>query len=124
MANPNIVNVTTIEANNSLTAVTTVPTAIINNPASSGKVYKINTVIASNIDATNLTTQVDLDLYSQDDLGGTAFAIIKELTIPSNASVVIIDKGSSIYLKEDQSLGVKAVANSDVQVTAFWEEIS
>ena len=57
MANPNIVDVSTILANNSFFLVSSTAdpftTALVNNPASSGKVYKVNTLIATNVDTAN-----------------------------------------------------------------------
>jgi hypothetical protein len=48
MANPNIVNVTTILANTAMQAVSASLVDIVANPASSGCVYKINSLSVSN----------------------------------------------------------------------------
>ena len=53
MAQPNIVNVTTLRGNTALMNVTTVSTNVVVNAASSNKVYKVNTLLISNIDGTN-----------------------------------------------------------------------
>ena len=45
MAAPNIVNVSTITAKSVGLAITTSATAIVTNPAASGKVFKINSLI-------------------------------------------------------------------------------
>ena len=50
MAAPNIVNVTTITGKTAGLAVTTSATDIVDNPASSGKVFKVNSLIISNVD--------------------------------------------------------------------------
>ena len=51
MANPNIVNVTTIFGNSSFTNLsTTSVTSLASNAASSNKVYKINSIVVSNVD--------------------------------------------------------------------------
>ena len=123
MANPNIVNVTTINANNSFKLLTTSFQEIVNNPASSGKVYKINNIVATNIDQLQ-TVQFDVNLYPQDDLGGTAVALVRGIVIPANASIIVVDKSTAIYLTEDQSNGAKATAINDVTVSVSWEEIS
>jgi hypothetical protein len=124
MANPNIVNVTNILGNNSLTDLsTTSATAIVSNPASSGKVYKINTIIVANTDGTD-PYPITLSVYSEDDIGGTAFEIASTVTVPADASVILIDKNSSIYLKEDQSIGATAGTASKLIVVASWEEIN
>jgi hypothetical protein len=124
MANPNIVNVTDIKGNNSLVSLSTnTATAIINNAASSNKVYKINSLVVANVDGTNVFN-VTVNIYSQDDIGGTAYPIVSTLNIPADSSVIIIDKNSGIYLKEDQSIGATADTANKLVVTASWEEIT
>ena len=50
-------------------------TPVVNNPASSGKVYKVNTIILANIDGTN-NVDATLKMFSQDDLDGTGTALL------------------------------------------------
>lgn len=124
MANPNIVNVTNILGNNSLTDLsTTNATAIVSNAAASGKVYKINSIIVANTDGTD-PYDVTISVYSEDDIGGTAYELASTVTVPADASVIIMDKNSSIYLKEDQSIGATAGTASKLIVIASWEEIN
>lgn len=123
MANPNILESSTVQGNNSFVAATTTAQAVINNAASSGKLFKVNSVVASNVDGT-VSQDVTLNIYSEDDLGGTAYAIVSTVSVPADASIIIIDKTTAVYLKEDQSIGVIAGGNSDIVVTASWEEIS
>ena len=124
MANPNIVNVTNILGNNSLTALTTTnATAIISNAASSGKVYKVNSIVVANVDG-SVAADVTISIYSEDDIGGTAFQIVSTLSVPADASVIVTDKSTGFYLKEDQSVGATAGTASDLVVTASWEEIN
>lgn len=124
MANPNIVSVSAIYGNNSLTSLTTTnATAIVNNAAASGKIYKINSIIVANVDGTS-NADITINVYSQDDLGGTAFALASTVTVPADSTLVVIDKNTSIYLKEDQSIGATAATASDLVVIASWEEIN
>jgi hypothetical protein len=124
VANPNIVNVAAIYGNNSTTSLsTTSATAIINNAASSGKVYKVNSIVVANVDGTN-AADITINVYSQDDLGGTAFAIVSTVSVPADASLIVTDKTTGFYLKEDQSVGAIAGSASDLVVTASWEEIN
>ena len=123
MANPNAVNTTEVYGNNALVVPLTSATVVANNPASSGKLLKINTVMASNVNTAG-TSLITLNVYNADDLGGTAYSISKNIVIPDNASVVLIDSDSSLYLKEDESLGAIASGNTDVNLIASWDEIS
>ena len=59
MANPNIVSVARILANTVTGSFTTSNTVFHTNPASSGAVHKINTVIVANVDG---TANADFDL--------------------------------------------------------------
>lgn len=124
MANPNIVNVAAIYGENSLTSLTTTAaTSLVSNAASSGKVYKINSIVVANIDGTT-TYPVTINIYSAAALGGTAYALVSTLDIPADAAVIALDKTSTIYLKEDQSIGATAGTANKLTVVASWEEIN
>jgi len=124
MANPNIVNVTTIYGNSSQTALsTTSATSLVSNAAASGKVFKINSIVVANVDGT-AAADVTINVYSAAALGGTAFAIASTISVPADASLVVTDKTTSFYLLENQSIGAIAGTANDLVVTASWEEIN
>ena len=124
MANPNIVNVTSILGDNSSVSLTTTSaTSIVSNAASSGKVYKINTIIAANVDGTN-AADITINKYSAAALGGTAYPIASTISVPADASLVIVDKTTAIYLKENESIGATAGVANDLVITCSWEDIS
>lgn len=119
MANPNIVEVTTINGNTAVANVTTSATDIISNSGSSGKVYKVNGIIVTNIDASNSAT-ITVDLYR----GSVAYQMTSNLVVTINTSYTPIDKTLSLYLLEGDSIRLTANANSRLQAVATWEEIS
>lgn len=124
MANPNIVNVAAIYGENSSTSLsTTNATSIVSNAASSGKVYKINMIMVANVDGTN-AADITISKYSAAALGGTAFPIASTISVPADATLIVIDKTTAIYLKENESIGATAGTASDLVVTASWEEIN
>jgi len=127
MANPNIVNVTTILGNTSslLISSTADPfaTALVSNPASSGKVYKINSIVAANVDGTS-AADITIKIFSQAALAGTGTAIASTISVPPDASLIVTDKTTSFYLLEDKSIGATASAANDIVVTCSWEEIN
>ena len=124
MAAPNIVNVSTITGKTAVVNLsTTSATAVVSNAASSGKVFKINSLYVSNVDG-SASAEITVSLYSEDDIGGTATEIAKTISVPADATVVIIDKNSSIYLEEDKSIGATAGAADDLKVVCSYEEIS
>jgi hypothetical protein len=127
MANPNIVNVTTIYGNTSTNLISSTAdpfaTALVNNAAASGKVYKINSIVAANVDGTS-AADITIKIFSQDDLGGTGTAIASTISVPADATLIITDKTTSFYLLEDRSIGATAGAANDIVVTCSWEEIN
>ena len=124
MANPNIVNVTDIRGKTAVVDLsTTNATLVVENVASSGKIFKLNSIIVSNVDGTN-AANVTVSLYSEDNIGGTATEIVSTVSVPADSSLVVISKDTSIYLEEDKSIGATASVASDLKVVCSYEEIS
>ena len=119
MAAPNIVNVSTIIGKTAVLAVTTTATAIANNGAGSNKIFKINSLTVSNIDGVN-NADVTVDLFRS----SVAYRIASTITVPADASLVVISKENAIYLEEGDSLRCTASANSDLEAVCSYEEIS
>jgi hypothetical protein len=124
MAAPNIVNVATITGKTVVVDLTTTSaTLVVENPASSGKVFKINSLYVSNVDG-SAAADITVSVYSEDNIGGTATEICKTVVVPADATLIVIDKNSSIYLEEDKSIGAIASASNDLKVVCSYEEIS
>ncbi len=123
MANPNIVAVTNIVGNTLSAAVLTTATQLASNGASSGKVFKINSIVIANIDGTS-AADVTVNIYSAASLGGTASAIASTISVPADASLIVTDKTTSFYLLEDRSIGALASAAGDLVATISFEEIT
>jgi len=125
MATPNIndatKNITGFTAGTALTS--TNATAIVNNAASSGKLLKVNSVYVANVDGTN-ACDVTVAYYTEDDIGGTAFKLASTVSVPADATVVVVSKDAPLYLREDSSLGATASAASDLEIVVSYEEIS
>ena len=124
MAAPNIVNVSTITGKSATVALTsTNATTLVSNAASSSKVFKINMIQIANVDGTN-ACDVTVDVHSQDDGGGTAYSLVSTISVPADASLVVVDKGTALYLEEDRSITATAGTASDLEVIVSYEEIS
>jgi len=124
MTAPNLVNIGTITAKSAVVSLTTTnATLVVENPAASNKVFKINSLIVSNVDGTN-AADITVSFYSQDNIGGTATQIVSTVSVPADASLVVIDKNTSIYLEEDRSIGATAGSASDLKVIVSYEELS
>lgn len=117
MAAPNIVNVTTITGKTAVQAVGTSATAIVTNSASSGKVFKVNALLVSNIDGTN-NADITVDLYRS----STAYHLAKTVVVPADATLDVLAK--AIYLEEGDALRLTANTASDLEAICSYEEIS
>lgn len=124
MAAPNLVNVATIIAKSAVVNLTTTnATLVVENPAASNKVFKINSLVVANVDGTN-AADITVSYYSAANIGGTATQIVSTVSVPADASLVVIDKNTSIYLEEDRSIGATAGAANDLKVIVSYEELS
>lgn len=119
MANPNIVNVTAIYGETVGIDATTANANVVQNGGSSGAVYKINSLYASNID-TLTDRDISVDLIRQSN----SFAIARNVTVPVTSTLVLLSKDSSIYLREGDALSCSASANSVLQLVCSYEVIS
>jgi hypothetical protein len=63
-------------------------------------------------------------VYSAAALGGTAFPIASTISVPANASLIIVDKTTTFYLLENQSIGATAGTATALVVTSSWEQLS
>lgn len=124
MAAPNIVNVATITGKTtSATPSSTSATVLLANAASSGKVFKIKSLIATNID-TSVAINTTAGVNSAADGSGTSTLLINTLAVPANAALIIIDSSTSIYLEENKSIVVTSGTASKISYTVAYEEIS
>lgn len=124
MAAPNIVNVSTIIGKSATVALsTTSATTLVSNAAASGKVFKINMIQIANVDGSN-ACDVTVDVHSAASGGGTAYSLVSTISVPADASLVVVDKGTAIYLEEDRSITATAGTASDLEVIVSYEEIS
>lgn len=123
MANPNIVNVSAIYGNvNSASLTTTSATQLASNAASSGQVLKIDSIVVAN--TTGATATITINVYSAATLGGTAYPIASQISVPAYATLIVTDKSTAFYLMENMSVGATAGTASALVATITWEQIS
>ena len=123
MAAPNIVNVTSIIGITTAVGLsTTAVTTFLSNADASGKVLKINTVVAAGIGtgSGNITLKYHLAAAG----AGTSIALANTIVVPTGASLVIIGKDNPIYLEEDRSLTAQASAADNIAIVCSYEDIS
>ena len=130
MANPNIVNVTTIYGNTTYyTPSGTTAVVLLANAASSGVVNKVDNVVAANV--TGTTANATVSIYTNGAVaqgsapsGGTAYPIIYQVPVPANSAVVVVDKSTAFYLQEGTSISVTSGTASAITFTTSYEAIS
>ena len=130
MANPNIVNVTTIYGTTTyLTPSATTAIVLLPNAASSGKVYKINEIVATNVNG-SAAVDTTVSIYTNGGVapgsapsGGTAYPVVSTVSVPADASLIVTDKTTAIYLMEDQSIAVTSGTASGITYTISYEII-
>lgn len=117
MANPNLLSATTINGNTTVQAVTTTATAIATNSAASGKIFKVISLIISNVDG-SASADITVDVFRS----STPYRIISSATIPQDTSLDLITK--SLFLLEGDSLRLTASADSYLEAVCCFEEVS
>jgi len=131
MANPNIVNVTTIYGKTTyLTPGGTTALVLLPNAASSGKVFKINQIVAANVNG-SAAVDTTVSIYSNGAVaqgsapsGGTAYPIVSTISVPADASLIVTDKTTAIYLEEGTSITVTSGTASGITYSISYEDIS
>jgi hypothetical protein len=113
----NLLNLTAVTIETSVQAVPTSPTAIVANPAASGKVIKVTALYISNVDGVG-SADITIDLFRN----STAYHIASAIEVIGNTTIDVISK--SIYLKEGDSLRLTASTAGDLQAVCSYEELS
>jgi len=123
MANPNIVNVTSIYGNTSylIPSSTSATTWTALTPASS-TVNKIDNIVATNV--TSAVAVVTVAINSAAAGAGTNYRLVYQVPVPVNASIVVADKSTAFYLGEAQSIVVTVGTASAIELTASYEAIT
>ena len=125
MANPNLINVTSVVGGNAGFNLTNTATATLIT-VDSDKLLKINRITCANVGGTNAAT---LDLFV-DGLGSGASGVTttgadatvylaKTVTVPADTTLVVLD--TPIYLMEADVLKGGASANSDLDLFVSYE---
>lgn len=132
MANPNIVNVTSILGQTTfLTPANTSTFVLVTNAASSNNVFKLDQIVAAN--QTNTAANVTVSIFTS---GATSagnvvttgasntFAIASNISVPAYASLIVMDKTTATYLTEDRAIVVASGTNNAITFSVSYEQIA
>jgi hypothetical protein len=130
MANPNIAALTTLTGNTTyLTPGGTTALVLLPNAASSNTVFRINQIVVSNTSASAVAATVDIYTNGAVAQGsapssGTAFPLASAISVPANASLIVVDKNTALYLNEGTSITVTSGTTSALTFSISYEAIS
>ena len=103
---------------------------LLNNTATSAAVYKINQIVAANVNG-SAAVNTTVSIYSNGaqtqgnaPSSGTAYPIASVVSVPQNASLIVADKTTAIYLMEGQSITVTSGTASGITYSISYEIIS
>lgn len=123
MANPNMINVSSIlGATTYLVPSTTAATTWTALTPAAGTVNKVDTIMATNVTAVAATITVSIN--SATGGGGTAYRLAYQISVPGNSSLMVVDKSTSIYVGEAQSIVVTSGTSSSIEMVATYEAIT
>ena len=124
MAAPNIVNVSSILGKTAVVALSsTSQTTLLSNAASSDDVLKVNMIQVANVDGTN-ACDITIDVHSAASGGGTAYSLVSTVSVPADASLIVLDKSTAIYLEENTSITATEGTASDLELIVSYEQIT
>jgi len=131
MSNPNLLAATTASGTiKYYTPGGTSALVLINNTASSGQVFKINQIVAANVNGSS-AVNATVSIYTNGaqnqgsaPSGGTGYPVVSTVSVPANASLIVTDKTTAIYLMEDHSIVVTSGTASGITYTISYEIIS
>jgi hypothetical protein len=131
MAAPNIASLTTITGKTTyFTPSGTTAVVLLQNAASSNTVLKINQIVVANVDGTN-AVDCTVSIYSNGGVaqgsapsGGTAFPIASTISVPADASLIVVDKTTGIYLEENTSISITSGTASKLTFSVSYELMS
>ena len=131
MAAPNIASLTTITGKTTYYTPTGVTAVILlPNAAASGNVFKINQIVVANVDGTN-AVDASVSIYTNGAVaqgsapsGGTAYPIASTISVPADASLIVVDKTTGIYLEEGVSISITSGTASKLTFSISYETMA
>jgi len=119
----NLISPTTCNAKTSgITLADANETNFIVNTSGGGKFIRINALYAANIDG---SANVDCTIkWYNAATGGTGFAIANTVTVPADATIVMVGHDAPLYMEDNTRITVQASAGGDLTCVASYEEVS
>ena len=131
MSNPNISALTGLYGNTTYyTPSGTSAVVLLANASGSNTVYRIDQIVAANVNGSS-AVNATVSIYTNGAVaqgsapsGGTAYPVVSTVSVPANASLIVTDKTTAIYLTEGTSITVTSGTASGITYTISYEAIS
>jgi hypothetical protein len=131
MSNPNIAALTTLTGNTTYyTPSGTSAVVLLANASGSNTVYRIDQIVAANVNGSS-AVNATVSIYTNGAVaqgsapsGGTAYPVVSTVSVPANASLIVTDKSTAIYLMEGTSITVTSGTASGITYSISYEAIS
>jgi hypothetical protein len=131
MAAPNIASLTTITGKTTyFTPSGTTAVVLLTNAASSNTVLKVNQLVVANVDGTN-AVDATVSIYTNGAVaqgsapsGGTAYPIASTVSVPADASLIVVDKTTGLYLEENTCISITSGTASKLAFSVSYELMS
>jgi len=122
MANPNILNATSVVGNVAyVIPSTTSPTTFLSNAASSGTILKLENLVATNVTAATVSATVSINSAAAG--GGTAYRVAYQIPVPAYSALQVLDKNTALYIPENASVVVTSTTGSALEFVGSYETI-
>jgi len=131
MSNPNISALTGLYGNTTYyTPSGTSAVVLLANASGSNTVYRIDQIVAANVNGST-AVNATVSIYTNGAVaqgsapsGGTAYPVVSTVSVPANASLIVTDKTTAIYLMEGTSITVTSGTASGITYSISYEAIS
>ena len=131
MSNPNLAALTTLTGNTTYyTPSGTSAVVLLANASGSNTVYRIDQIVAANVNGSS-AVNATVSIYTNGAVaqgsapsGGTAYPVVSTVSVPANASLIVTDKSTAIYLTEGTSITVTSGTASGITYSISYEAIS
>lgn len=131
MSNPNISTLTGLYGNTTYyTPSGTSAVVLLANASGSNTVYRIDQIVAANVNGSS-AVNATVSIYTNGAVaqgsapsGGTAYPVVSTVSVPANASLIVTDKSTAIYLTEGTSITVTSGTASGITYSISYEAIS
>jgi len=116
MTIPNLLSLTQVYGKTTATNIGTAVTVLLSNSLASGKSMKLNSMYIANIDNTT-SSRISVDFYRN----SISIRLVDRMQIIPGDSLIAIDRNSSVYLEEGDSLRCYSDQLNLIHVTLSYD---